>query len=1250
MKKFFIGICALAIITFYPIEEVLGAFPEGWHGWSVVMHEVIGPDNSCGPGSILIDLEIRDYDTDLPVNGLSTQFWTYRTSDFSPVDSTTESDSLVGPLCFNPHTQGIGFDVDGGPGYYNFWTQRRISDPAQIPAVGHHIRSVVWVVATPRAPLYQPVSPMNVITNTNPSYVFRLNQFPGRFGATGLSRAGFFLYNINNLNQIVGIANARTVSLSGTGTQTIPPVSGLADGRYAWGAFLDLNGSRTHTNSSPNFESIGISQTGLMLAFWPFVLDATAPVIDVTSAHSPSAPDSSDSIDITGAATDNLSGIVQMQIFVNNNLTETCTYSARASATCDTDVGPFPAGTTVSYFVTARDQAGNVATSTTNSFTVTGSAAPLPLPPTVTPPPTGTPLVCTTPTPTVTETAQAVGPTGIAETQTLKRVGNLLYVGASAGGSNDDLGMYIFDISDPANITQLSFFSTHNPATVRNNTWGNQVVDVDVVGNYAYLTTLMGGLVIVDISNPNTPVFEGRIPLFNLNPPGATETWDVEVVGNYAYLAAGRGMIVVDVSNKSAPVVASNLDLGTPIAQEIIISGNRAFVAMRQNGLAVVDISNPTNPVLLSRHTARYFGPWATGSSWAYDMVLYGSYLYVADNLRGRISIYEVDSGGNLAFVNDFPTTGSHVPRNLYIDNGVLYVGSSFEGAYVFDLANPANPTLLYRVDNPTLATSAYVWDVVPLNSGSFEDIIVLALDWIARINIYVVSVDCNPAPNPPQLLVCPATIPSLPTGSTTTLTAHYWASTTSPFTCASDLTSGTNVSASATWTTGNTSVASVNSTGLVTGVDPGSTLITATHLGLNDATNVTVVGTPDLLPDGLPVLENGDLEQGQNVEFSALARNNGNADSGNFRANFSFSWGSPTGWTDLPVINKTNIEAGEESDDEDILNLPLGNSGTLYIQYCVDSDLAVAESNEANNCVFRSFNVDPLPIVLQPPTNLASTTVLCGGLLGVSWDAVVGADRYEVSLNGGSWTSVPPSANPTHTFSGLTINTNHTVRVRVVVGANTSLPAELVVRSSGMCTVLNGSACIIAAGAGTCNTATVTWDMTGGQSPYAVRNITDGNALISDSVSGTRSDVTLVYGANTIRMFSDGTGVEYITLTASCVPGFVHVSSLGYCAPEPTIILEPNPTIWVRSDGVATVEVSVVAPYDLECTIPGNIVDGASTFTHDGSLPTPSVHTITTQPITFSRIFRVNCRTSSGDVNTTRSTRINMIPRMQEG
>lgn len=70
---------------------------------------------------------------------------------------------------------------------------------------------------------------------------------------------------------------------------------------------------------------------------------------------------------------------------------------------------------------------------------------------------------------------------------------------------------------------------------------------------------------------------------------------DVKAVENYVYIAYKSGLCVVDVSNKSKPVLVGKC-LTPGYAEGVYISGKYAYVADWDAGLRIIDISKPNKP------------------------------------------------------------------------------------------------------------------------------------------------------------------------------------------------------------------------------------------------------------------------------------------------------------------------------------------------------------------------------------------------------------------------------------------------------------------------------------------------------------------------------------------------------------------------------------------------------------------------------------------------------------------------------
>jgi len=222
-------------------------------------------------------------------------------------------------------------------------------------------------------------------------------------------------------------------------------------------------------------------------------------------------------------------------------------------------------------------------------------------------------------------------------------------------------------------------------------------------------------LQVVNISDPRRPYALGAFPAVN-------EVDDVEVSGDLAYLVdAGYGLVVLDVSDPAAPVqVAVAAHVGA--AGEITLGGWLACVG---GGATLFDIASPTAP--------EYVGGYPTGGSAAFrgnlafiagmdvhvkDMStppkpgLLGSsrsddemigldivwpYAFVADGAAG-MHIIDVSDARAPVRIATFETSGW--VHDVAVHGRLAYLADMFAGLQIVDVSDPARPALVGSLDS----------------------------------------------------------------------------------------------------------------------------------------------------------------------------------------------------------------------------------------------------------------------------------------------------------------------------------------------------------------------------------------------------------------------------------------------------------------------------------------------------------------------------------------------------------------------
>ncbi len=116
-------------------------------------------------------------------------------------------------------------------------------------------------------------------------------------------------------------------------------------------------------------------------------------------------------------------------------------------------------------------------------------------------------------------------------------------------------------------------------------------------------------------------------------------------------------------------------------ATGVIVDGDFAYVAEHDSGMGVVDVSDPTHPVL----TGRYRCPGAL------QIDLKGSTAYIADESLYSLEIVSISNPSNPSLVGRLDTMevlGVRVFGNYAV------MGCGHDGLQVVDIRDPANPTL----------------------------------------------------------------------------------------------------------------------------------------------------------------------------------------------------------------------------------------------------------------------------------------------------------------------------------------------------------------------------------------------------------------------------------------------------------------------------------------------------------------------------------------------------------------------------
>lgn len=161
----------------------------------------------------------------------------------------------------------------------------------------------------------------------------------------------------------------------------------------------------------------------------------------------------------------------------------------------------------------------------------------------------------------------------------------------------------MFDVSNPANIARLGWWSTN---------YG--IGRIVLSGTKLYAAG--SGFHVLDVTDPAHPVRLGGVYPANI--------CSVAVSGNYAFTVGGNELRVYDVSNPSNVTWRTDITLNNGL--DLKVDGDLAFVARGSNGVAMVDVSDPLSPTIVG--AAPTLGA-------ALSLFVVGDLLFVADGPAG---------------------------------------------------------------------------------------------------------------------------------------------------------------------------------------------------------------------------------------------------------------------------------------------------------------------------------------------------------------------------------------------------------------------------------------------------------------------------------------------------------------------------------------------------------------------------------------------------------------------------------------
>jgi hypothetical protein len=299
-------------------------------------------------------------------------------------------------------------------------------------------------------------------------------------------------------------------------------------------------------------------------------------------------------------------------------------------------------------------------------------------------------------------------------TATINGITDLAVEGGLAGLADDNFGFHVIDVSngvaarsryqialpgtawDIAAQGQLAFLACFARLCIVDvsDPSGMRVVgDLDVPdgvekiavsGNLVSLASRYSQLHTIDATDPTRPVLRSTLDL----PSYAN---DVALRDGIAYVTgedyeSGTGILtIVDLREPSAPVILSVLTTPGPL-HGVALQGPYAIVIDYETGVILVDIADPTAPILLG-DSELIFGA---------DVVAGGSFAYVAEWLFD-LSVVDIRDPQHPEVVSEL-NEGFVGTSGIAVENGIAYLSRNLDDIEVVDVNDPLHPMVLGNI------------------------------------------------------------------------------------------------------------------------------------------------------------------------------------------------------------------------------------------------------------------------------------------------------------------------------------------------------------------------------------------------------------------------------------------------------------------------------------------------------------------------------------------------------------------------
>lgn len=245
-----------------------------------------------------------------------------------------------------------------------------------------------------------------------------------------------------------------------------------------------------------------------------------------------------------------------------------------------------------------------------------------------------------------------------------------------------------------------------------------------ILGN-VYSNGPITGTAAVSNGNAASPGLSGSVTVSFSDANGTASSFDLSADGKYAYVLNANNFQVVNLNDPTNPVLLSTVKTNytsNPYHNTLVISGNYLYITSHNStNLDIYDITTPTSPTLVKQLAIGAVGK---------NQRIANGYMYIPNYQSNTTKIVNVSNPAQAAVVGTISSVAN--PVWITINGNYLYIGHDLSGnygsIYAYTLTNPASPTYagmmpastMYSFTKPAYIAGSYMYVMSYILSGMY--------------------------------------------------------------------------------------------------------------------------------------------------------------------------------------------------------------------------------------------------------------------------------------------------------------------------------------------------------------------------------------------------------------------------------------------------------------------------------------------------------------------------------------------------